>query len=76
MERVAVESSMICEVGYDAEAQMLEVVFNSGKIYRYTGVPPTAYTELLDSASKGQYMRECIIDVYPVRRVTSRRRQW
>lgn len=76
MERVAVESSMICEVGYDAEAQMLEVVFNSGKIYRYTGVPPTVYAEVLASASKGQYMRACIIDIYPVRQVTSRRRQW
>ncbi|KAB8140354.1 KTSC domain-containing protein [Chloroflexia bacterium SDU3-3] len=75
MELIKVESSMIQAVGYDAEAQMLEVVFNSGKSYRYTGVPPTVYNELLAASSKGQYMQAHILDFYPVSRVMRRRRQ-
>jgi len=75
MELVTVESSMIHAVGYDAAAQELEVVFNSGKTYRYTGVPQTVYADLLAADSKGQYMRECVIGVYPDHQVARRRRR-
>ncbi|MGB7894279.1 MAG: KTSC domain-containing protein [Microcoleus sp.] len=34
-----VESSMIQSAGYDEESYTLEVVFNSGKTYRYFEVP-------------------------------------
>lgn len=74
MHLVTVESSMIQAVGYDAKAQELEVVFNSGKTYRYTGVPRTVYEELLEADSKGQFMRAYVIDVYPDYLVTRRRR--
>lgn len=75
MELVTVESSMIQAVGYDATSQELEVLFNSGKTYRYTGVPQTVYTELLAADSKGQYMRACVIGVYPDYQVSRRRRR-
>jgi hypothetical protein len=75
MELVTVESSMIQAVGYDAAAQELEVVFNSGKTYRYTGVPQTIYDDLLAAESKGQYMRASVIGVYPDSEVSRRRRQ-
>jgi hypothetical protein len=75
MELVTVESSMINAVGYDAAAQELVVVFNSGKTYRYTGVPQTVYADLLAADSKGQYMRACVIGVYPDHHVSRRRRR-
>ena len=75
MELVTVESSMIHAVGYDDAAQELEVVFNSGKTYRYTGVPRTVYEELLAADSKGQYMRANVIDVYPDYPLSRRRRR-
>ena len=75
MELVTVESSMIHAVGYDAEAQELEVVFNSGKTYRYTDVPQTVYDGLLAAESKGQYMRACVIGVYPDHQISRRRRR-
>jgi hypothetical protein len=65
---------MIHAVGYDAARQELEVVFNSGRIYRYERVPREVYDGLLAADSKGQYMRACVIDVYPDREVSRRRR--
>ena len=65
MELVTVESSMIHAVGYDDAEQELEVVFTSGKTYRYTGVPRTVYEDLLAADSKGQYMRANVIGIYP-----------
>lgn len=74
MELVTVDSSMIHAVGYDAEARELEVVFTSGKIYRYSEVPQSVYDELLAAESKGQYMRASVIGVYPDYQVRRRRR--
>ena len=65
MELVTVDSSMIHAVGYDLEKEELEVIFNSGKIYRYEGVSSKAYEGLLAAGSKGRYMRSNIIDMYP-----------
>ena len=63
---------MLHAVGYDEETQELEAVFNSGKIYRYCGVPKEVFEELLASDSKGSYMRSCIIDCYEDYQVRSR----
>lgn len=68
-----VDSSMIHAVGYDAEKQMLEVVFNSGKVYQYFEVPQNVYDELMASDSKGSYMRSCVIDCYPYQQFRKRR---
>jgi hypothetical protein len=51
-----VESSMIQAAGYDEKSSTLEVVFNSGKTYRYFEVPKTVYLELMESNSKGSYI--------------------
>lgn len=75
MKLVTVESSMIHAVGYDSDKQELEVVFNSGRIYRYMDVPYQEYEDLLASGSKGQYMRANIIDVYPDYPVSKRRKR-
>lgn len=76
MEMVHVDSSMLSSIGYDAETKELEVVFTSGRVWRYCGVPREVYDELLASDSKGSYMNSCIIHEYqdyPVTRRTSRR---
>ena len=75
MELVRVESSMIEAVGYEPTTQELEVVFTSGKTYRYTGVPREVYEGLLAAESKGRYMHAHIIDVYPYYPVSRRRRR-
>jgi len=65
MKLTTVESSMVHAVGYDMEEGELEVVFNSGGIYRYENVDKEEYEGLIDADSKGRYMRAYIIDMYP-----------
>ena len=74
MELVPVESSMIKAVGYDLTSQELEIEFTSGRVYRYTGVPVEVYEGLLAAESKGQYMHAYVLDLYPYRPVSRRRR--
>jgi KTSC domain len=51
---------------------VLRVVFNSGAVWEYNGVPKKVYDELLASSSKGSYMRSSIIGVYPEGRIRRR----
>ena len=75
MKLVEIESSMIQAVGYDPDRKELEVVFNSGNVYRYTQVPKEEYEGLLKADSKGRYMRGNIIDCYSYYAVRRRRRR-
>jgi hypothetical protein len=69
-----VESSTIQSAGYDEESYTLEVVFNSGKTYRYFEVPKTVYLELIESNSKGSYMLSDVIDCFPYEQIKKRPR--
>jgi lysyl-tRNA synthetase class 2 len=62
-----VESSVIAAAGYDPERRILYVVFNSGKVYEYQEVPVEIYDGLMKSESKGQFLNQKIIDIYPYR---------
>lgn len=75
MELITVDSSMLHAVGYDADAGELEAVFASGQVWRYRGVPREVYEELLAADSKGRYMNDNVIDVYPDYRVSGRGRR-
>lgn len=75
MKLTTVESSMIHAVGYDSKTRVLEVVFNSGRTYCYEEVPPKVYKELMAAESKGSYMRDAIIDVYPYAQLSRSRRR-
>jgi hypothetical protein len=74
MRLIEVESTMIRAVGYDTAAGEMEVVFESGRVWRYRDVPPEVYEQLLASGSKGGYMRDFIIDCYLDYEVTRRHR--
>lgn len=65
MNRVPVYSSSIRSAGYDPQAGVLEVEFNSGNIYRYSGVTETIYQNLLCAPSKGSYFHNYIKGMYP-----------
>jgi len=75
MKLTTVDSSMIHAVGYDSKKRVLEVVFNSDQTYCYEGVPPKIYKELMAAESKGRYMRNEIIDVYPYAQLSHSRRR-
>jgi hypothetical protein len=69
MELIKVDSSMIDALGYDEEQQILEVAFKRTGVYRYRDVPKQVYEQLMASSSKGSYMRDLIIDMYPTERL-------
>jgi hypothetical protein len=69
MERVSVTSSTIRAVGYDPDSLTLEVVFTSGRVYRYHGVPREVHRQLMDAPSKGTCFNGFIRDVYPFTRM-------
>lgn len=69
MERSEVTSSNVEEVGYDAEARTLEVMFRGGAVYQYHGVPEDVYLGLLDAPSVGGYLGRSIKGVYRCERL-------
>ncbi len=72
MNRVAVISSNVAEVGYDADTKTLEVAFIKGGVYQYLGVPASIYNELLVAPSVGHYLDVRVKKAgYSVRKVAS-----
>jgi len=52
---IDVDSSNLQAVGYDLAEHSLYVRFHSGRLYRYSRVPPLIYEELMKSESKGKF---------------------
>lgn len=73
MQLQPIASSMIRAAGYEEATQTLEVMFNSGKVYRYFQVPAAVYDGLIAAPSKGRYMQDYVIDCYPCRQVARSR---
>jgi hypothetical protein len=69
MERTAVDSSNVAEVGYDEDAMVLEVEFHGGKVYQYHGVPADVHAELMASGSVGSFLSTRIKGQYRCERV-------
>ncbi len=55
-----VESDVIHAIGYDPDINLLEIIFNDGRIYQYRNVPPAVYEGLKSAESKGRYFQENI----------------
>lgn len=70
---VTLRSTMLYAAGYDAEKEVLDVVFRSGGVYRYFDVPLSVYEGLLKSPSVGRYMWDHVLRVYPCARLDRKR---
>jgi hypothetical protein len=75
MELIPVDSSMVYAVAYESDTEELLVIFTSGKTYIYEGVPRKAYDGLMSADSKGSYMGNFIINVYPFSTPSRRRKR-
>lgn len=64
MQRAQVESSQIAAIGYDPEAQVLEVEFKTGKVYQYFEVPAVEYSALVMAESVGRQFNKAIKGSY------------
>jgi hypothetical protein len=51
-------------IGYDPEAQAMEVKYHSGHIYRYEQVPATEHARLLTAPSIGKHLNSNFRGVY------------
>ncbi len=60
------KSSTIASADYDAASETLTIVFKSGGIYEYKGVPLTVFRELTLAPSVGKYFHQNIRSVFPV----------
>jgi hypothetical protein len=69
VERVAVSSTNIASIGYDASASTLELEFRDGAVYQYNGLPPGVHSGLMGAASHGTYLHRYIRDRYAYRRI-------
>lgn len=65
MNMVAVSSSSIALIGYEADSLTLRVVFHDGKTYDYHGVPPLIANQFLNAPSKGRYYAGFIKGRFP-----------
>ena len=63
-------SSVIESVRYDATGHALDIVFTTGRVYRYFAVPAAVHEELLAAESKGRYFNEVIRPRYPYTELT------
>lgn len=62
MRRERIESDALRSVGYDPDRRILEIEFNSGKIYRYFDVPEAVHAGLMTAASHGEFFSDHIRD--------------
>jgi hypothetical protein len=69
MFREPVVSESIAAIGYDDDAEVLEVEFVSGAIYRYRGVSQDVFEDLRQAPSKGAFFNRHIKDAYPFEQV-------
>lgn len=61
-----VESSVIDAVGY---TRVLEIHFDSGRIYQYYDVPDDIYEGMMAAESKGRYFNAHIRDQFPYQEI-------
>jgi hypothetical protein len=70
MQRTPLKSRAVISAGYDPEAELLELEFHNGRVYRYRNVPEGVYQFLLRTESKGGYVNRMIQDRYAFEEVT------
>ena len=60
LQGVPVRSKNVKTVAYDAASHLLQITFANGSTYDYLNVPEIVHRTLLDSPSKGSFVREGI----------------
>ena len=64
MFREPVVSESIAAIGYDDDAEALEVEFVTGRVYRYRGVSQDVFEDFRQAPSKGAFFNKHIKDAY------------
>jgi KTSC domain len=64
MDRIAVDSSAVISIGYEAATERLEVEFKNGRIYAYEKVPRSVFEWLLRIPNKGGFITRVLEPTY------------
>lgn len=64
MQRLAFDSEAVASAGYDSDSRLMEVEFRTGRIYRYSEVPPGVFEWLLRTKSKGSFVTNMVRDKF------------
>jgi len=59
-----VQSSTVRSIRYDDDARTLDIIFMSGKTYRYLNVPLEVYVDFIGAESKGEFFNDNIKDTF------------
>ena len=69
-------STAILRLSYDAFARELDVVFISGRHFRYFNIPASAYRAFVDAPSKAVFFDRQIRDRYACAEIVEKPRQF
>jgi lysyl-tRNA synthetase class 2 len=64
-------SAVIARWRYFPEVRVLEIVFQTGRVYHYQDVPPTIDEGLRRATSRGEYFNENIRDCFEFERIAN-----
>jgi hypothetical protein len=70
VERQPVKSRILRSIGYDESTKILEIEFSTGLVYRYLGVPPKTYRDLMQSGEIGKFFSEKVRPRFQTKPVT------
>ena len=72
MERSEVMSSVVQSAGH---SRVLEIQFESGRVYQYFDVPKSVYRGFMQAESKGKYFNARIRNQYPYQEIEVKNRE-
>lgn len=58
MDHIQVDSSVIKSIAHDPDRKEMEVMFHSGKVYRYSGVTQSEFDTFLEAPSLGAHFNQ------------------
>jgi hypothetical protein len=62
-------SSVVTAIKYDASTSTLRVIYVSGSVYDYKGVPEKVYKEMKEAFSKGEFLNKQIKPNYEFEKI-------
>ncbi len=72
VEKIPVKSRILRSVGYDESTKILEIEFQTGLVYQYSGVPQKTYADLMHSEEIGKYFSEKVRPRFQTKQVAAR----
>jgi KTSC domain len=72
LKRQPVQSRILRSVGYDDKTKILEIEFQTGLVYQYSGVPSKVFSDLMHSDEIGKYFSEKVRPRFHTKQVVAK----